>query len=568
MIRFSVFICLVLLSTVTGKAQLITLDGNFDDWKGIDIETDPANDGGGLDLLECAITHDDNYLFIRVKTAQEYGMINPGYTNSQLHIYIDTDFNASTGRQDHSLGTELKISCGDKEVLFDYPTVGAHKGSLYDVGFLSLPTVTNEEFEIAIQRDAKPDGTNNLFLEDSIRLFLFTTEGDYLPKKGTAIKHVFANNNPPKYSSIGLERASGKNLRVMSYNVERGGLIDAGRQQSLKRIITAASPDVIGFSETQGSASQIADLLDDWIPLQGSWYTDKQGSNVIASRFPITFSQPVWQSSVRSMGSVIDLPDMEYSTDVLVITSHPNCCSADAARQSQVDMIASFILDAKSKGGVLDLADNTPILIVGDFNLVGWQAQLNTLLNGTIQDESTYGKGGGLDWDDGAMESASCLHTEVPFSHTWRSASSSFSPGKLDYIFYSGTVLNELKSFTLDTESMPSSKLNKWGLQAHDALNASDHLPLVADFSINETPTSLQSSEESNVQVFPNPVGDQLNIQCKKDSDFQLFDSQGKVVLKGFVKAGSSSIQLTGLQNGLYLLVLSSNQQSFKLIIE
>jgi len=568
MIRFLTCISLVFIALSPLKAQLITLDGNFEDWKSIDFETDPSSDGGSLDLLECAITHDDNYLFIRVKTSQEYGMINPGYTNSQLHIYIDTDFNKATGRQDHNLGTELKISCGDKKITFDYPSVSAYNGNLYDIGFLSLPTVTNDEFEIAISRDAKPDDANDLFLEDSIRLFLYTTEGDYLPNKGTAIKHVFSNNNPPKYNSIELERPEDGNLRIMSYNVERGGLIDLNRQGSLRRIITAPSPDVIGFSETQGSASQIASLLNDWIPMPEGWYTDKQGSNVIASRFPIAFSEPVWQGSVRSMGSVINLPDSQYSTDALVITSHPNCCSADAARQNQVDMIASFILDAKTKGGVLDIPENTPIFMVGDFNLVGWQAQLNTLLNGTIQDESTYGKGGSLDWDNSAMESASCLHTEMPLSHTWRSATSSFSPGKLDYIFYSGSVVDELKSFTLETETLPSLKLNKWGLQASDALTASDHLPLVADFALSNVPTTINSAENNGIQVFPNPARNQVTIRSQKDGAYQLYDSRGKMVLGGLMHAGLTDIQLDSFPKGLYLLVLTSSEQSIKLLIE
>lgn len=568
MLRIALFVALFVSYYPLCMGQVITLDGSFNDWNQVPIVGDVSTDGGSLDLLECAITHDDDFLFIRVKTAQEYGMINPGYTNSQLHIVIDTDFDIRTGRQDFNLGTELSILCGDKEILFDYPTAGAYKGSLYDVGFLSLPTVTAKEFEIAIRRDATPDGSNDLFLADSIRLFLYTTEGDYLPSRGNTIKHVFTDVNAPAYPSISVEKASSKSLRIMGYNVERGGLIDSRRQASIKRILTAAAPDVIGFSETQGSAAQIKDLLDDWLPNAGGWYTDKQGSNVLASRFPIGFSEPVWQGSTRSMGSVLNLPNDKYSTDLLVITSHPNCCSADEARQSQVDMIASFILDAKNQGGVLDVGRNTPIVMVGDFNLVGWQAQLNTLLNGTIDNESTYGKGAALDWDDSAMESASCLHTELPVAYTWRSASSSFSPGKLDYIFYSGSVMTELNSFTLDTETMSQSKLMALGLQAGDALNASDHLPLVGDFLLGTKPTSREIPEGNSLQIYPNPATTVLHINNSEASPFRMYSLQGQVVLEGFLQNGWSQLDVSFLPKGMYCLVSSNGSSTARVVID
>lgn len=555
---------------MVANAQVITLDGGFDDWKGITSVSDDNADGGDLDLLECAMSHDEEFFFIRVKTKQEFGMINPGYTNSQLHIYIDADFDDKTGTKEENQGIELSIFCGDKDIAFNYSGTGEGNGSLYDIGFLSLPTVTNTEFEIAIQRESKPDGQNKLVLHDSIRLFLYTTEGDFLPARGSSMKYVFEDNNPPAYEAITLERIEfSSSIRVMSYNVERGGLIDTRRQASLERIIKAAGPDIIGFSETQGSAAQIKDLLDDWLPNKGGWYTDKQGSNVLASRFPITFSQPVWSGSLRSMGSIVDLPDTLYSRDMVVITSHPNCCSADEARQDQVDMIASFILDAKSQGGELTVLQNTPIVMVGDFNLVGWQAQLNTLLYGDIQDEAIYGKGGRLDWDGSVMESASCLHTELPVAYTWRKSSSSFSPGKLDYIFFSGSSIAELKSFTLDTERMPQSKLTRLGLQANDALNASDHLPLVADLLPYWVTTSVETPQSSNIKVYPNPSHGYAFIESNSTGLYHCYNVHGKLMASGkLLKGEKTQLDLSNWAPGLYKVVLTENGAQTTLVVE
>ena len=59
----------------------------------------------------------------------------------------------------------------------------------------------------------------------------------------------------------------------------------------------------------------------------------------------------------------------------------------------------AFIEAAKEPGGVLTLPAETPLVIVGDFNLVGDPQQLETLITGAIINDRLFGKGAAPDWD-------------------------------------------------------------------------------------------------------------------------------------------------------------------------
>ena len=73
-------------------------------------------------------------------------------------------------------------------------------------------------------------------------------------------------------------------------------------------------------------------------------------------------------------------------------------------------------------------------------------------------------------------------NTHTNFAITWRDEDSLFSPGRLDFIIYTDSLLN-IQGFILDSSVLPQDVLEVYGLQADDT-GASDHLPLVADVVI------------------------------------------------------------------------------------
>lgn len=59
--------------------------------------------------------------------------------------------------------------------------------------------------------------------------------------------------------------------------------------------------------------------------------------------------------------------------------------------------------------------------VIGDLNMVGGPQPLDTLLNGDIVDESTYGADSSPDWDGSALTDAHPLHNAaVTADYTWQ----------------------------------------------------------------------------------------------------------------------------------------------------
>ena len=95
----------------------------------------------------------------------------------------------------------------------------------------------------------------------------------------------------------------------------------------------------------------------------------------------------------------------------MVIVAHPPCCSNDQGRQDEIDAFMAFLRESKD-GGEFDIAEDTPIVIVGDMNLVGLNQQVKTLLTGDIINEIEYGQDFLPDWDGTALEDVKPFNPE------------------------------------------------------------------------------------------------------------------------------------------------------------
>ncbi len=125
-----------------------------------------------------------------------------------------------------------------------------------------------------------------------------------------------------------------------------------------------------------------------------------------------------------------------------------------------------------------------------------------------VADESSYGPDFNPDWDGNGLLDSHPYTTGVPFSYTWYSQLSSFSPGRLDYLIYSGSNLMLQNSYSLFTPGLPQDSLNAFNLFAGDAVIASDHLPVVLDFELRNltAQTGLPSKQHLGIlKIHPNP---------------------------------------------------------------
>jgi hypothetical protein len=182
-----------------------------------------------------------------------------------------------------------------------------------------------------------------------------------------------------------------------------------------------------------------------------------------------------------------------------------------------MDEFMAFVRDSKNQVSDIPITENTPIVVLGDMNMVGYSEQLRTILDGDIKDNDNYGDDFSPDWDNTPFDDSKPWTIGRPMAFTWYSEGETFSPGRLDFLIYTGSVMIQKNSFVLFTKGMTETQLSNFGLQANDNINSSDHLPVVADFEFTEITTVGESKsipEKFNLsQNYPNPFNPVTNIQ-------------------------------------------------------
>lgn len=559
--------------TAAGQRSDIVIDGVAQDWTSTEtIETydDPAGDGISVDITSLSVTNDQDYLYIHFTLAEEMLLNN----NNSLKLYLDTDNNSNTGNSMNGIGADFSWHFSERRgYLYDKKDAVYHN----QVGFTALPTVSSDTFEIRISRHATPDNTP-LFPSETIRIFMKDgVTGDAAPDAGDIFRYTFQDLTNV-FQPRNLLRASGADIRVMSYNILHDGIIKPERKPYFRRVIRAASPDVAVLNECWNTTpDQVVEIFNEFIPLAGgeSWYALKEDNgNILVSRYPFIDSWRI-HPDMRLTAGLVDLPDDKFSGDFLVVGAHFRCCDANAARQREADAFVEFILDAKAPGGRITLPEHTPFFLAGDLNLVGDAQQLETILTGDIVNGTTFGEGGFPDWDNTALEDVISPQTDDPVAVTWQSNTSSYWPGRLDFTIISNSVSKVLNSWILDTEDMPAERLNAFNLEATDTREASDHLPKVTDLKFT-APLSVQSQAPQSFSILPNPAKDYIVIESRDfevDSVRFVAVSSGKVFSHQPVagKGGHTyGINISGMPEGVYVIELiskSTNKRHYDKVI-
>ena len=301
-------------------------------------------------------------------------------------------------------------------------------------------------------------------------------------------------------------------------------------------------------------------LLDDWLPTgtTNGWYVEKHISHGLITASRWAFKER-WQNLERQFPVLIDLPEY-YTKDLLFTNAHLKCCTGESQRQNQADQYINFIQDAKTTGGVIDLTEGTPFVYGGDLNLVGYAQQLTTLITGDIQNTATYGNGDYPDWDDTEVTDLVSLQTDNRFAFTWNSETSRYPAGKLDFMLYSDAVTTAEKSFVLRTEIMPAARLQQYGLAQDDTESASDHYPVVADFSMPTTLSVPNINSESSIKIYPNPSKDKLNLAFAQAGQHQitLTDVNGNMLLTHTTTTQNTTLDISSLASGIYFVTVTS----------
>jgi len=313
--------------------------------------------------------------------------------------------------------------------------------------------------------------------------------------------------------SDALHQQQSTDVRVMSWNVKQNSILPPNgvRHESFARIVRAIDPDVIALQEVlrRDLVAKLTQLMNQCIPLEGgkSWQVHTFSDNALISRYPIR-----WQGGERAVpfpipefglpdfhlgfaSALIDLPESLGGTDLLLVALH-NKSGGDEndVRQRQIhsDAIVRWIRDLRDSGQENTIVDGTPVVILGDMNVVPEASTqpFKTLLSGDIVDEETFGPDFRIDWDGTDMADARPSHNALDREYyTWRNDDLPFEPSALDRIIFTDSVMSVRRRFVLNTMTMAPNDLENLGLQQSDVLyggdpNYYDHLPLIVDFAI------------------------------------------------------------------------------------
>ena len=571
--KLILFTLLIITTVVNAQLQPIILDGNFSDWKQISpAYTDALNDqaSGNIDFHRLWIFNDDIYLLLRIEVGGEINLQN----GNSITIYIDTDNNPSTGVKIDGIGAELEFTFGAKSGIFHSANGNISIGH-NDIGLITAPTVTSTQFEIGIKRNTVIQNIP-LFQSDTIEV-VFKDNGvvgqDILPDENGGVKYVFKKYDFYPLPEYSIKKLKDNYLRIMTNNVRRDDFFNESLFAHYKDEYSAIAPDIIGFQEIyKHTAEETANRVASILPLSGGakWYGAKSSSDVIVvSKFPITKVFPIDGNTAF----LINLRP-KYNTDLLFISAHPPCCNNDTGRQKEIDHIMKFIRNAKDSTGELALPRGTPIIIVGDMNLVGYAQQLKTFLTGDIVNNSLYGPSFKPDWDGSNFKDSEPLDAGRPTTFTWYSANSPYSPGKLDYIIYSGSVLQKMNGYVLFTKGMNPDTLKAYGLNPDDAVDASDHIPVVTDFQLSPV-TSVKNNSDNILpehikleQNYPNPFNPTtiIKYQIVKTGFvvlkvYNILGREVSVLVNKQQPAGEHKIEFNGskLSSGVYYYQLRVN---------
>lgn len=487
---FWLFTLLVFVTASPATAQWL-LDGDLSDWPEdaltvADRVGDSAkpcqpmgNDGRDLTSLRVRVDRDNLYVGIGF-SGEERGDEEAG-----LLLLIDADRDGSTGVRRAGLGCELVWDIGLRtgEVHLDGfsgPIEGAEELREF-LGILVAPTVTHDAVEVVL-----PRGDHELFEDRAFYLVVHDERSDDRAPDDGSFTLVWPTDATP-VESIPLERHPDAAVRLGVYNIEHGGLFvheDAARQESLQRMLRTMDADMWMICESwDHDAAQVRARLGEVLGRDLSTWSGVRhdGGNVLLSRFPVRDSWEVIddvdsdepRNRHRLTAALVATPER----DALFVVNHWRCCDNDAARQVEADGLVRFLRDAFTSGGRLDLPADTPVVMAGDFNLVGLRDPLDTLLTGDIADEVRFGP----DFAELGLRDVPARHPQAPWLHTWHVPSSSFGAGRLDWVFVRDAQVDVLRSYVLDTTHLDDALLSRHGLRRDDARTASDHFPLVVD---------------------------------------------------------------------------------------
>ena len=469
-------LCLVFFFLALSSAaySAIRVDGSAEDWTGNEgtVLEDVRGDAhpSGNDLVSVTVTNDATTLYLLLR----YAIPHPA-TAPDLSVYFDSDGDPDTGFRYLGAGMDATWDFGEENGSWSFDS-----GRPFGRGeFLLRSAYDSDEglvemaFPLAMIRSAV--GGNQL-------AFAIVDNGgrDRLPDLGTSAGlHLLEGPLRPHAPAGTLRRRHPEDLRILSWNVLRDGPFKTGLEENFGRVLSALRPDIICFQELyEASTLETLRFVDKWVPLPEAdefWRARKQFDCITVSRYPIESTLAVDNNLITEIDTSAVLGRRSW-----ILNAHTPCCDNADGRLRETDNFMAALRKRKEQA----LADGElpfAIFLVGDMNTGGSRREMLTMSEGEIDASFIKGPSFAPDWDGSGLADLAPLETHRRRIGTWRSLNNRTNTSRLDYIFYSDSLVFPARSYVLNTRNVPASFLDAAGLGFADT-DAADHLPLIGDF--------------------------------------------------------------------------------------
>ena len=523
-------------------AAPVWTDGTFDDWTGIPAAatdfTGDAPRGSAVDLRAVFLRDDPRFIHLLIDlgdTVTVQGM--PG----TVEVVLDADGDVGTGasyggvsgadlaivlsRQRDPAGERRGVGVGVRRIGGRGPHDIERASS---VGLLVSPTHSSDRFEVRLDRlkmrqdwfAERSDGAGTAAEPEPPReagagrrlagRLRYLRAGAVVDETSlfTYTLVTAPGGDPPLLGADALARTPNA-LRVVTWNVSDGNFRD--HPEAFRRVLTALDPDVVLLDEVYAEVTlaDLARFANDLGSGQGSswhWWLAQGGGRqrtAVGARAMelrgeaglarIDHAPGALERWLREVGDEPEAPRMAPPA-VLARAEAGGGLSATGAWVTVGERAILFVpVDLQSAGhdgsprdrlrelqartlnqavaAALATRPDAALVIGGDLNLVGSARPLEELRSG-------LGVGGG------DLSVARLERLRDRSLATWRSTypRDPFSPGRLDYVLYRGSVLQVERAFVFDAADLSPAAREQLRIRESDTLQ-SDHLPLVVDFT-------------------------------------------------------------------------------------
>ncbi len=450
-------------------APSIVLDGAFDEWpEGV------------------VATADDEWLSLRL-AGDAATTLQGGQVSSAL--WIDVDGRTQSGRREGDLGVDL-------EILFSPPSdrrpgpragleiraVGEH--AIHEVvshaaiGLAFAPTFASDAYELRIaRRTALKEPVGSRWHRSTHVRGKFVrrdASGEVVAEQPFDLDLERAN--PPAAPTGTLPPRIDGAVRVTSWNIERAAPRDDPKP--FARVLAALDPDVVLIQEWwETSEKELLAWLSANVPSRTPWRAITFGELgcAVLTRLPAV---PLLEAPLDPLERIDDRDPrpVRFVGATVETAAGPLICGSlhlkargyagsweDRLRVVEAETIRARLASA------LEATPDAALVVAGDWNLVGSDRPLHTLRRA-------------LDRDGTDLEPIDATVLGDRSLHTWTHAESSFTPGRLDWLVTSDSVLEARQAFVLDTARLADAALRQAKLKRDDS-RATDHLPLVVDLA-------------------------------------------------------------------------------------